>query len=73
LTIYKILVFILRYFGYGFAKLKSNNLIAENNLLKKIKEKTQAIMCFQKIYLDRNPKFIYLSRDYDANLVSLEE
>jgi hypothetical protein len=45
----------------------------KNNLLKKIKGKIQAIMCFQKIYVDKNAKFIYLSQDLDANLVSLEE
>ena len=55
------------YFQFSF------NLIGENNHVKKIIGKIQAIMCFQKIYLDRNPKFIYLSQDYDANLISLEE
>jgi hypothetical protein len=48
-------------------------LTGENNLLKKIKGKIQSIMCFQKIYVDKNPKFIYLSQDLDANLISLEE
>ena len=60
-------------FGYDFAKLKSNNLTTENNLLKNITGKIQAFMCFQKIYVDKNAKFIYLSQDLDANLVSLEE
>jgi hypothetical protein len=53
--------------------LKSSNLITEHNLLKNIIGKIQAFMCFQKIYVDKNPKFIYLSQDLDANLVSLEE
>jgi hypothetical protein len=73
LTIYEIPVFIQRNFGYGFAKLKTCNLISDNNLLKKIKGKIQSILCFQKIYVDKNPKFIYLSQDLDANLISLEE
>ena len=68
-----ILVFILRSFSYDFAKLKSNNPITENNLLKNIIGKIQAFMCFQKIYVDKNAKFIYLSQDLYANLVSLEE
>jgi hypothetical protein len=68
-----ILVFILRSFAYDFAKLKSDNLITEHNLLKNFIGKIQAFMCFQKIYVDKNPKFIYLSQDLDANLVSLEE